>query len=266
MSRKQGKIYVGVGGWTFEPWRGSFFPAGLAHARELRFASERLSTIEINGTFYRTQSPATFRKWRDETPEHFVFSVKAPRYAVNRTTLADASDSVQRFFDSGVSELGAKLGPILWQFAATKKFDPMDFEAFLALLPSASGGVKLMHAVEPRHASFRCEAFIDLARKYKVAVVLDADSKYPLIGDLSAPFVYARIQGTTESEPLGYSDSALDLWAARLKLLAGGSAPDDLTYVMPQKKASQRDVYLYVISGFKARNPLAAMALMERLA
>ena len=165
---KQGQIRVGVGGWTFEPWRGVFYPKGLAHARELAYASQHLTSIEINGTFYRTQTPASYAKWRSETPEGFVFSVKGPRYAVNRSVLREAGDSIQRFLDSGVTELGSRLGPILWQFAATKKYDEADFGAFLELLPPKLGDVKLRHVVEPRHPSFLTPAFIALLRKFQI--------------------------------------------------------------------------------------------------
>ena len=161
---KQGKIRVGVGGWTFEPWRGVFYPKGLPHARELEYASQHLTSIEINGTFYRTQTPATFAKWRAETPEGFVFAVKGVRYAVNRRVLAEAGDSIKRFLDSGVTELGSRLGPLLWQFAATKKFDEADFGKFLEQLPAKWGSTKLRHVVEPRHASFLTPAFIALLR------------------------------------------------------------------------------------------------------
>ena len=162
---KQGKIRVGIGGWTFEPWRGVFYPKGLPHAKELGYASQHVTSIEINGTFYSTQKPATFAKWRTETPEGFVFSVKGIRYAVNRRVLAEAGDSIKRFLDSGVTELGDRLGPILWQFAGTKKFDEADFGKFLELLPAKLGGTQLRHVVEPRHVSFCTPQFIALLRQ-----------------------------------------------------------------------------------------------------
>src|SRR5262245_47640852 len=164
-------IRVGIGGWTFEPWRGAFYPRGLPHARELEYASRNLTTIEINGTFYRTQSRDSFRKWAQETPDDFVFSVKGHRNIVNRRTLAEASESIEWFLNSGIAELGPKLGPLLWQFAPTKKFDEEDFAAFLALLPKALDGRPLMHAVEVRHDSFRAPAFIALVRRFEAAVV-----------------------------------------------------------------------------------------------
>src|ERR1041384_4746708 len=157
---KSGTIYVGIGGWTFEPWRGVFYPKGLPHAKELSYASERLTSIEINGTFYRTQTPATFRKWASEVPDGFVFSVKGPRYATNRSVLKEAGDSIKRFLDSGVTEMGGKLGPLLWQFAPFKKFDPADFGGFLELLPEKFDGRPLRHVVEVRHDSFKTPAFM----------------------------------------------------------------------------------------------------------
>jgi uncharacterized protein YecE (DUF72 family) len=267
MSRKTGRIYVGVGGWNYAPWRESFYPPDLAHKRELEYASRKLTSIEINATYYRTQSAASFAKWRNETPEGFIFSVKAPRFAVMRKTPQEAGESIDRFFASGVMELGEKLGPILWQFLPTKKFDAAFFDAFLSLLPKNIGGRPLMHAIEPRHESFKTAEFVALARQHGVAIVIAGDSKYPLIADLTAPFVYARIMGTREAEPQGYDAAALDEWAKRARLWAEGSAPEDLPSLTQAKpKKMSRDVFLYVISGAKERNPAAAMALIERLA
>src|SRR6185436_13649420 len=158
-------IYIGIGGWTYEPWRGNFYPKGLSQKRELEYASSRLTAIEINGTYYGSQKPESFRKWHDETPKDFVFTVKGPRFATNRRVLAEAGDSIQRFFASGVTELKDKLGPVNWQFMATKKFDPADFEAFLKLLPKKVDGRAVRHAVEVRHDSFKDKAFIALCRK-----------------------------------------------------------------------------------------------------
>lgn len=263
---KNGRIYVGIGGWTFEPWRGTFYPADLVQKRELEYASRALTSIEVNGTFYGSQKPASFIKWRDETPDDFVFSMKAPRYATNRRVLAEAGDTIERFFGSGVLELGDKLGPINWQFATTKQFDPEDFERFLELLPAKVDGRTIRHAVEVRHESFCDPAFVALARKYRVAVVMAGDSKYPQIADVTAPFVYARIMGTTEKQAKGYAKAALDRWTARAQSWAAGAAPDDLqTFGKAPPKAAARDVFLYVISGHKVHNPAAAMALIERL-
>jgi uncharacterized protein YecE (DUF72 family) len=260
-------IYVGVGGWTYEPWRGSFFPEGLPQKRELEFASRKLTSIEINGTYYRSQTPKTFAKWRDETPAGFVFSVKAPRFATNRRVLAEAGESIERFFSAGVMELKEKLGPINWQFMPTKKFDSDDFGAFLELLPKELDGRPLRHAIEVRHDSFRTPEFTSLARAHQVAIVVAGDSHYPQIADVTAPFVYARIMGTSEKEKRGYRDTALDQWAKRARFWSSGEAPKDLETVSSIKEETgARDVYLYVISGYKAHNPAAALALIERLA
>jgi uncharacterized protein YecE (DUF72 family) len=244
----QGMIRVGVGGWTFEPWRGAFYPEKLPQKRELEFASRKLSSIEINGTYYGSQKPASFAKWHDETPDDFVIALKGPRFTTNRRVLAEAGASIERFFASGVMELRNKLGPINWQFMPTKKFDPDDFGAFLKLLPKTVEGRTIRHAVEVRHDSFCTPDFAGLARDHGVAIVIAGDSEYPHITELTAPFVYARIMGTGEGEANGYSDADLDKWARQSRQWADG-----------------RDVFVYVISGFKQRNPAAAMALIERL-
>ncbi|MCC6780147.1 MAG: DUF72 domain-containing protein [Hyphomicrobiales bacterium] len=259
-------IRVGIGGWTFAPWRGVFYPKGLPQTRELEHASRQLTSIEINGTFYSTQKPATFRKWAAETPDDFVFSVKGSRYVTHRRILAEAGESITRFLNSGLSELGDKLGPILWQMHPGKRFEPDDFAAFLALLPEKLDGRSLRHAVEVRHESFVDPAFVTLLRKYSVAAVLVESDKHPLFADVTSDFVYARLQHTSEKETTGYPPMALDAWAARAQTWARGGAPDDLVPVAgPPSAHKSRDVFIYMISGAKVRAPAAAMALMERL-
>lgn len=263
---KGGRIYVGVGGWSFAPWRGVFYPEGLAHALELDYASRHLTSIEINATFYRTQSRETFLKWRDETPEGFVFSIKAPRYAVTRRDAHQAQDSIARFFECGVAALGRKLGPVLWQFPQSRKFDAAFFDAFLSALPKKSEGITLRHAVEVRDESFRTTEFVAIARAHHVAVVVEGDSDFPLIADLTAPFVYARIMGTTAARQQGYDKAQLEKWAARAREWANGGGPLEfprLSGNVPKRAA--REVFLYVIRGAKVRNPAAAMALIELL-
>lgn len=263
---KRGTIRIGVGGWTYEPWRGTFYPDKLPQKRELEYAASKLTSIEVNGTFYGSQKPETFAKWHDETPDGFVFSLKAPRFATNRRILAEAGSSIERFFTGGVMELRDKLGAVNWQFMPTKKFDPADFEAFLKLLPKAVDGRAIRHAVEVRHDSFRTPEFVAMLRDHGVAAVLAGDSDYPLIADVTAPFVYARIMGTQESEPLGYTQPALDLWAERVTRWAAGTIPDEPKMVVPAKADGiARDVYLYVISGHKVSNPATASALIERI-
>ena len=260
------KIRIGVGGWTYEPWRGGFYPKGLPHSRELEYAGTKLTSIEINGTYYGSQKPASFAKWRDETPDDFVFSVKGPRFATNRRVLAEAGESIERFFKSGVTELKSKLGPINWQFATTKRFDPDDFAAFLKLLPSSVDGLAIRHAVEVRNDSFRAPDFVALARAHGVAVVIAGDSEHPQIADVTAPFVYLRIMGTVEGEEAGYPSAALDLWAERARTWAAGGFPRDLkTLTAHEPDDRGREVFLYIISGHKAHNPAAAMALIERV-
>ncbi len=245
-TRKSGKIFVGVGGWNFAPWRGSFYPKDLTQARELHYASRQLTSTEINSTFYRLQTPATFQKWHDETPDGFMFSVKAPRFVTNRKRLADAS--VQRFLESGILRLGAKLGAINWQLPPTMQFDAEDLAAFLALLPRKVEGRALRHAVEARHPSFDCEEFIALAREHEVAIVEAGDSEYPRIEARTAPFSYLRLMGTKQGAPKGYAPAALARWRERAQTLARDG-----------------DVFLYFISGAKVRNPQAALALLAGL-
>ena len=262
-----GKIRIGIGGWTYEPWRGTFYPDELPQKRELEYAGRHLTSIEINGTFYGLQKPETFAKWRDETPDDFVFSLKAPRFTTNRKVLGSAGDSIAKFLGSGLTELKGKLGPINWQLAPTKQFDPKDLESFLKLLPKKLEGRALCHAVEVRHESFRCEEFLALLREHEVAVVMAGDSHYPQIADATAPFAYVRIMGTKQSEKLGYSKASLDAWTARMRSWASGSAVKGVEYVSSRKPDGKaRDIYLYVISGDKVRNPAAAMALLQRLA
>jgi uncharacterized protein YecE (DUF72 family) len=246
--RKAGRVYVGVGGWNFAPWRGTFYPAGLTQSRELHHASRVLTSIEINSTFYGLQKPATFEKWRDETPDGFAFSVKAPRFVTHRKLLASAESSIANFLESGVLKLGPKLGAINWQLPPGKQFDAEDLEAFLKLLPAKAEGMALRHALEVRDASFDCDEFVALAVKHGIAVVEAGDSEYPRIQAHSAPFSYLRVMGATEKQPKGYTPAALTKWRKHA-----------------QELAREGDVYLYFISGAKVRNPLAAQALIAAL-
>jgi uncharacterized protein YecE (DUF72 family) len=263
---KTGKIFCGIGGWTYEPWRGVFYPKGLPHARELTYAAEHLTSIEVNGTFYRTQAPKTFRKWASEVPDGFVFALKGVRYAVNRRVLREAGDSIKRFLDSGVTELGAKLGPLLWQFAPYKKFDEADFGGFLELLPSTFDGRALRHVIEVRHDSFKTPAFVALLRKFNTPVVFAEHDTYPAIADITGDFVYARLQKGDEKLKAGYPPKALDAWAKRAQTWAKGGAPADLPRVDKKSAPKQpRDVFIYFLHEANLRAPAAAMALIERL-
>jgi uncharacterized protein YecE (DUF72 family) len=270
MTEKAGQIHIGVGGWTFEPWRGVFYPKGLPHAKELAYAAERLTSIEINGTFYRTQTPATFRKWASEVPDGFKFSLKGPRFATNRRVLKDAGDSIKRFLDSGVTELGDRLGPLLWQFAPTKKFDAADFGGFLELLPDKFSERPLRHVIEVRHDSFRNAEFIALLRKFEMAVVYTDHVKYPNIADLPGKFFYARLQRGKDTVPTAYPPKEIKAWAGRLRRIAQGAAPAELPQVAAPtrpkpapREVFARDVFAYVIHEGKIRAPAGAMALIE---
>ena len=258
-------IHVGIGGWTYEPWRGLFYPKGLAQSRELEFASRAVTSIEINGTYYSTQKPESFRKWAKETPDNFVFSVKAVRFATNRRVLAEAGPSIEKFVSSGITELGKKLGPILWQFMPTKKFDAEDFAAFLAALPKTQDGVKLRHAVEVRHESFVTKEFVALARKHNVAIVLADSAKYPMIADVTADFVYVRLQQAQEKIVTGYTPAIIKKWSERAKAWQAGGGVKDLPALADAPKAMKRDVFIYMINGAKERAPAAAMALLKVL-
>jgi len=243
-----GAIRVGIGGWTYEPWRGLFYPEGLPHARELAFAAGKLTSIEINGTYYSTFKPATWAKWRDETPPGFVFSVKASRYCTNRKVLAAAGEAVTRFVNQGLSELGDRLGPVNWQFMAGKRFDPVDFEAFLKLLPLEVGGRPLRHALELRSPTFRSEQFYDLARRHNAAICFADGADVPVIDEATAGFTYARLMRTEDAFATGYAAADLDHWAERAR-----------------EWAKRGDAFVYFISGAKHRAPAAAMALIERV-
>lgn len=257
---------MGVGGWTYAPWRDNFFPKGLPHDKELEYASRKLTTIEINGTFYRTQKPATFAKWRDETPADFVFSLKAARYATNRRVLGEAGKSIGWFIGSGLSELGPKLGPIVWQFAPTKRFEPNDFEAFLRLLPKQVDGLPLRHVLDVRHESFMSPEYVKLARRYAAATVFADSDEYPSFADLSGDFVYARLMRSSAKLKNGYAPAALDGWADCARIWARGNEPAELPRVLPKPAAGKpRDVYVLFISGAKEKAPAAALALLERL-
>lgn len=244
-------IHIGVGGWTYEPWRGVFYPEGLAQKRELEFASRALTSIEINGTYYSTFKPDSWMKWRDETPEDFVFAVKASRYCTNRKVLSEGGDSFARFLDQGLTALGPKLGPINWQFMATKKFDPEDFEGFLKLLPPEKDGLRLRHALEVRHDSFDTPQFYDLAAKYGAAIVYAVDDEapeWPRIDQPTADFTYARLMSSREDEATGMTGAELDAVAAQTRAWA-----------------KRGEVFAYFIAGAKVRNPAAAQALIARL-
>jgi uncharacterized protein YecE (DUF72 family) len=245
------KIRVGIGGWVYPPWRGVFYPPGLPHARELAHASRQVTAIEINGTFYGAQKPASFRRWHDETPEDFVFSLKGPRFATHRSDLAAAAPSIDRFFASGVLELRDKLGPILWQFAPWMPFDEGAFGAFLDLLPYRLEDRTIRHVVEVRHRSFAAPAFTDLLRRHRVAVAFVDDENYPAFDEITGDFVYTRLRRCTIDEPTGYAPDALDGWAARLRT---------------QSAPGARDGFAYFINGAKVRAPAAAQALILRLA
>lgn len=241
-------IRVGIGGWSYEPWRETFYPKTVSAAKELEYASRQVTAIEINATFYRTQSAASFKKWAASTPDDFMFSVKAPRAAVQRKDLREAAQSIEWFFNSGVAELGSKLGPIFWQMAPYKKFDAAEMGAYFALLPEKLGKLKLRHAIEVRHDSFTSDDFMAMARERNIAVVTVESEKHPLIVKPTADFAYARLELAQADEPTGYAKPALKKW---------------LKTARDWEKSG--DVFLYFISGAKERNPAAAQAMLALL-
>jgi uncharacterized protein YecE (DUF72 family) len=260
-------IRSGTGGWTYAPWRNNFYPAGLVQRRELEYASRHLTTIEVNGTYYGAQKPASYAAWRAQTPEGFVFSLKAPRYATERRELAGAGKTINDFVFGGLAELGDRLGPINWQFAPYKTFDRGDFEAFLDLLPRELDGKALRHVLEVRNESFLCTEYVDLARSHGLPTVFTDSPKYPSFADITGDFVYARLMRSESEIATGYGDAALDAWAKRARIWSEGGEPEDLPRVGPAEadRAKARDVFIYFINGAKERAPAAAMALLSRL-
>ena len=259
-------IRAGIGGWTFAPWRGNFYPAGLVQRRELEYASRHVSAIEINGTYYGTQKPATYAKWRDETPEDFVFSAKAPKRIMASRVLAKAGAQVEDFI-AGIAELGDRLGPLVWQFDRGTKIDPDDFAAFLELLPKRVGARVLRHVLDVRDPGFVDAGYLALARRHGMATVFTDSPEHPSFADVTADFVYARLMRSRAGIATGYGDGELRQWAARARTWAAGGEPDDLPRIdpAPGKPAARRDVFIYFISAAKERNPAAAMALLREL-
>ena len=260
-------IRVGIGGWTYEPWRHTFYPQDLPARRELEFASRQVTAIEVNGTYYSTMRPDTFAKWHDETPDDFMFALKANRYATNRRVLAEAGESVDRFLASGPARLGAKLGPILWQFHPSKRFDAADFGAFLGLLPDELDGRPLRHVLDVRHASFLCPEFLELARRHRCACVITDSPDYPSFADLTADFVYLRLMRCESACPTGYAPEVLDAYAACAQVWAAGGEPAGVPKVQPDQAApgEPRDVFVFMINGAKERAPAAAQQVLQRL-
>ncbi|SKC77748.1 DUF72 domain-containing protein [Pseudoxanthomonas indica] len=260
-----GAIHVGVGGWVYAPWRDNFYPAGLVQRLELEYASRQLTAIEINGTYYGAQKPATYAKWREQTPPGFVFSAKAPMRIVQARVLAKTGKQVEDFV-GGIAELGDRLGPLVWQFEGQGRLQREDFAAFLALLPRSAGGRHLRHVLDVRDAAFANADLIALARQHEVATVFTDAAEHPNFADLGTDFVYARLMRTQASRATGYTAQALAGWADIARRWAHGEDPPGLPHLLePLKKAAPREVYVYFINGAKERNPAAAMALLAAL-
>jgi uncharacterized protein YecE (DUF72 family) len=267
-SKASGRIRVGIGGWIYAPWRGVFYPKGLKQADELSYAASYLTSIEINATHYRLQSPKSFRKWAEAAPDGFMFSVKGPRLVTQQKVLADTGGFIKRFLASGLAELGDKLGPVLWQFAPFKPFDRDDFAGFLDHLPGELDGLKLNHVVEARHGSFRDPAFVTLLRDSGVTASFTDAETWPNIADLTGDVVYARLQRGNDALAAAYPPKELDAWAGRARVWATGGTPKDLPLVDAAHRSDgkPRDVFVYFIHEGKLKAPAAATALIERLA
>jgi uncharacterized protein YecE (DUF72 family) len=246
----EAQIRVGIGGWTYPPWRGVFYPEKLPQSKELEYASRQLGVIEINATFYGRQKPSSWESWAKTVPDRFQFAIKGSRFCVTRSRLCEGAEGIGNFFAQGFAALGPKLGPILWQFAPRRKFDADDIAGFIDLLPHKLEGIALRHAIEPRDESFRDERFFQLCRDRNIAVVLDDSDDYPGIEADTADFAYARLQRMREEVTTGYEDEALDGFAQRACDWQKGG----------------RDAYVFMINGAKVRAPAAALALQERLA
>jgi uncharacterized protein YecE (DUF72 family) len=261
-----GRIRAGIGGWTFEPWRGVFYPEGLKQKDELAYAASHLTAIEINGTYYSSFKPDSWAKWRAATPDGFKFAVKASRFCVNRKVLTDAKPSMEIFLGQGMTELGDRLGPILWQFMATKKFDYDDFAGFMDLLPAELGGLPLKHVIEVRNATFADPKFIGLCRERGISICVSENENYPLIPDITGDLVYLRLISASDEIETGYEAKDLDLWADRFKTYAQGRVPGDLTPIdRTGPPETPRDVYAFVIHEGKVRAPAAAMEFIKRV-
>lgn len=260
------EIYVGIGGWDYDPWRGSFYPEGLPKAKQLEHAASRLTAIEINATHYRLQKPELFRRWAQAVPDDFKFAIKASRFCTNRKILAEGAEGIANFCAQGLTELGPKLGPILWQFMPHKRFEPEDFGGFLNLLPREQNGVELKHALEVRHESFKDPRFVAMARDVGAAIVFADSDDFPEIADVTADFTYARLQRCREDQPSGYNDNDLAHWTTVAKAWAAGESPAEFSYVAPDMAAVEpRQTYVFFIAGAKVRAPAAAEALLKRL-
>ncbi|HVI25964.1 MAG TPA: DUF72 domain-containing protein [Xanthomonadaceae bacterium] len=258
-------IRVGIGGWTFAPWRDNFYPKGLVQRRELEYASRHLSAIEVNGTWYGAQKPATYAKWRDETPEGFVFSAKAPQRITMARALAKTGAQVEDFL-AGIAELGDRLGPIVWQFERGRRVDRGELAEFAALLPRDVGGCALRHVLDVRDPDCVDADYLDLARRHGLATVFTDSPEHPSFADVTADFVYARLMRARSEIATGYTDDELDRWAARAREWAAGGDPADLPRIAaPAGGGAPREVFVYFISAAKERNPHAAMALLRRL-
>lgn len=246
------RIYAGVGGWTYEPWRNNFYPAGLAHSRELHYASRQLTAIEVNGTFYSTFKPATFAKWRDETPEGFVFALKAHRFTTHRRQLAGAGEGIARFVGSGIAELGDKLGPLLWQLMPTTQFDAEDLEAFLRLLPREVQGRPLRHVLDVRHASFAGEAYLELLARHGCTTVYTDSDKFPSIPHARSELAYLRLMRSAADCATGYAPAELARWVQGAREWVG--------------MGERNEAFVFFINGAKERAPAAAQEFLRQLA
>jgi uncharacterized protein YecE (DUF72 family) len=282
-------VHIGISGWRYAPWRGVFYPPGLAQRRELEHASRELNSIELNGSFYSLQRPTSYQRWHDETPAGFVFSVKGPRFITHMKKLAGVEAPLANFFASGILALGDKLGPVLWQLPPNLGYDADRLAAFFAQLPRDTGEAaglaahhdermegraltttdvdrRIRHALEVRHPSFETPEFVELLRAHDVALVCaDTAGKWPMLDDVTSDFVYTRLHGGEELYVSGYDDEALEHWAEKVRTWQSGGTPMRGRTLAPPAPVAGRDVFVYFDNDVKVRAPFDAMSLADKV-
>jgi len=288
MHRRRMTVRIGISGWRYAGWRGVFYPKGLQQRRELEFASQTFGTIEINGTFYSLQRPASFEQWAAETPDDFVFSLKGSRFITHMLKLRNIETPLANYFASGLLGLGRKMGPVLWQFAPQMQFSRERFEGFFKGLPrstkeaarlakrcddrmlgrsvlKAKEDLPIRHCVEIRHESFAVPEFMELLRSYNIGFVVADTVEWPLLMEVTADFVYCRLHGSEQLYASGYEAEALEVWADRVVAFARGQRAEGRYVEERRPDGVERDVFVYFDNDAKVRAPFDALGLQERV-